>query len=33
MLKLMKKEDGFSTPYTCMNAIKKAGLRQNFPWY
>ena len=26
MLKLMKKEDGFSTPYTCMNAIKKGGI-------
>ena len=26
MLKLMKKEDGLSTPYTCMNAIKKGGI-------
>lgn len=26
MLKLMKKEDGFSTPYTCMNVIKKGGI-------
>ena len=26
MLKLKKKEDGFSTPYTCMNAIKKGGI-------
>ena len=26
MLKLKKTKDEFSTPYTCMNAIKKGGI-------
>ncbi len=33
MKRFKKLDSEFETPYTCMNAIKQGGLKQNCPWF